>query len=367
MSLCPVCLKNNSINILKTVGDQLVCSISCAGLLKSNEKDSCDYCYRPVWRDNYYKINNKYYCSEICKNIIIKELNIPNDSKSILHFQENIFSNNNENILLKNSKQLREEVLKFYKDFHFDAIQDEEEKDNNYYSNRNNNSKRFEIENRNKNIDKSKNFKKITLTRGQKVKRVKNLNLDFNTTNGGCDSKTKYCKTNDFSDKKNKNSLTKAMTSVNIQKNISKTKTIDKGQKPKNNNINYTPMNDNKFFEISNFNQDEYSQYKEYDNLSKYANNRFKNYSFIQTTDNNNKSTKSDYNTINNNKSNSVNKKVSNYLNLSRSSKSPIIISNNKKECINCGAILGNAKILDRNNNAFCSDYCKDYFLKYYY
>ena len=34
--------------------------------------------------------------------------------------------------------------------------------------------------------------------------------------------------------------------------------------------------------------------------------------------------------------------------------------------CINCGNILGHVKILDRNNNAFCSDYCKEYYLSCY-
>ncbi len=219
MSFCAVCFKNNSIKNLKTIGDQIVCSISCAGLLKSNEKDTCDYCYRPVWIDNYYKINNKYYCSDFCKDAIIQELKIPNDSKSIHHFHENIFSDNNENILLKNSKQLREEVLKFYKDFHFDTIQDEDQENYNYNSNKNNNSRKNEkIVNKTKYIDKSKNFKKITLTRGQKVKRVKNLNLDFNTINSGRDKKLKYYKTNDNSERKNKNSLIKAKTSLNIQK-----------------------------------------------------------------------------------------------------------------------------------------------------
>ena len=129
MSICGVCFKSDINSNLKTIGDQYVCSLSCVAKLKSNSKDSCNYCRFPVWKDNYYKINNKYYCSENCKNKIIKNLKIPYDSKLIQHFQENIFSNNdndNNNVELKNSKQLREEVLKFYKDFHFDTIVEEE-------------------------------------------------------------------------------------------------------------------------------------------------------------------------------------------------------------------------------------------------
>ena len=99
MSACAVCSEKNIISNLKTIGDQFVCSLSCVRQLKSNSKDSCNYCNYPVWKDNYYIIKNKYYCSETCKNKIIKKLNIPNDSKLIQHFQENIFSNNdNDNV-----------------------------------------------------------------------------------------------------------------------------------------------------------------------------------------------------------------------------------------------------------------------------
>ena len=125
MTHCSVCFKDNIISKFRTIGDQIVCSLACIGLLNSNEKDSCDYCHRPVWRDSYYKVNNKFYCTEICKDKIISDLKIPYDSKSIQYFQENIFFNdNNKNSIsnLINSRQLREEVLKFYKDFQFDTI-----------------------------------------------------------------------------------------------------------------------------------------------------------------------------------------------------------------------------------------------------
>ena len=95
MAHCSACFKDNIISKLRTIGDQIVCSLACVGLLNSNEKDSCDYCHRPVWRDSYYIVNNKFYCTEICKDKIISELKIPYDSKSIQYFQENIFFNDN--------------------------------------------------------------------------------------------------------------------------------------------------------------------------------------------------------------------------------------------------------------------------------
>ena len=134
MSRCAVCFKDIIWSKIKTIGDQTVCSLSCVGLLHANMRDICGHCKRPVWKDKYYKINNKYYCSEICKNEIINELKIPKNSKLIQFFQENIFNNDN-NYSLKNSKKLREEVLRFYKDFHFDSISNDDEKD---YSRKNN-------------------------------------------------------------------------------------------------------------------------------------------------------------------------------------------------------------------------------------
>ena len=176
MTLCSVCQKANLFSKLKTVGEQVVCSLSCVGLLKSNSKDSCDCCKRPVWKDNYYKINNKYYCSEICKNKIIKKLNLQYDSKAIQHVQDIIFSDNNDNIVLKNSKQLREEVLKFYKDFQFDDINDEK------YTNingLNNNNSFFDC----------KSYKNIISNNDKKY--IKN-NVNINIMNSFNNSKYKY-------------------------------------------------------------------------------------------------------------------------------------------------------------------------------
>ena len=53
-SYCCACKKNYASNDLSTIGNQSVCCLSCVGLLKSNKKDSCKFCGRPVWKDNYY-------------------------------------------------------------------------------------------------------------------------------------------------------------------------------------------------------------------------------------------------------------------------------------------------------------------------
>ena len=121
MPHCQVCFKELYSSKLKTIGDQLVCSLSCVGLLNANDKDSCYYCKKPIWKDNYFKINDIICCSDICKDIALEELKIPKDSNLIKHFRESTFIKNNP-IFLKNTKQLREEVLKAYNDFKFDSF-----------------------------------------------------------------------------------------------------------------------------------------------------------------------------------------------------------------------------------------------------
>ena len=119
MKHCQVCFKEFYSSKLKTIGGQLVCSLSCISLLNSIDKDSCYYCKRPVWKDNYFEINGKFCCSDICKDIIIEELKIPKDSNLIKHYSESTFIKNSP-FLLNNTKKLREEVLKVYNDFKFD-------------------------------------------------------------------------------------------------------------------------------------------------------------------------------------------------------------------------------------------------------
>ena len=345
-------LTRKSLDFRKTIGDQIVCSLSCVGLLKSNSKDSCDCCKRPVWKDNYYKINNKYYCSEICKNKIIKKLNLLNDSKAIQHIQDIIFSDNNDSIVLKNSKQLREEVLKFYKDFQFDEINDD------IYNNKNGLSN-------NKSFLGSKEYKNLI---SRKDKKYKKYTINIDETNSFDNAKAKNYNsnkaiTNNISNNR-KYTLTKAYTPLNIQKEKNflkfKTKNINKEQYE---NINNT-SNNYRYLEMNYQNENERIENNMTNNIYLYRNNHDKNYSFVNNLES--KTTKNmynKYNTINFNNSNS-NKNVKNYAGLNKNSKSPILKITNKTECINCGVKMGNAKILDKNRNAFCSDYCKESYLK---
>ena len=350
MSICAVCFKKNIDSNLKTIGDQFACSLSCVGRLKPNSKDSCNYCQYPVWKDNYYKINNKYYCSENCKNKIIKQLNIPYDSKLIQHFQENIFSNDNDNIDLKNSKQLREEVLKFYKDFHFDTIIDEENDINNDTNENDKNKKYKKItkEKPKENVYKNKNFNTYNIYNNNRA--ISNNNRKHNLTKNYAigsiqekDDKNLSNKTKNINIDKNKNNNFKTTTNNQIKNKINKNEFIIKRSEKVLTNKYNLYMN-----EMSNNNNDN-------------NDNHTNSYSFVNTIDN--PRMMNSFNTSNNYYSNNVNKNGNRNNNLF--SKSPIIYTKNNK-CMNCGNILGHVKILDRNNNAFCSDYCKEYYLSCY-
>ena len=95
MPFCNVCNKENISEDLSTIGDQSVCCLSCVGLLKANKNDACSYCRRPVWKDNYYEVDNLYFCSEKCKNIIQKKLIKEKGNKYIKfrHFKEEKYFN----------------------------------------------------------------------------------------------------------------------------------------------------------------------------------------------------------------------------------------------------------------------------------
>ena len=90
MPFCSVCNKGHISEDLNTIGNQSVCCLSCVGLLKANKKDACAYCRRPVWKDNYYEVDNLYFCSEKCKNIVQEKLIKEKGSKFIKfrHFKE---------------------------------------------------------------------------------------------------------------------------------------------------------------------------------------------------------------------------------------------------------------------------------------
>ena len=118
--LCKVCSKEINTAIFETVGNQLVCSLSCVGLLQANNEDRCNTCQRPVWKDNYYKIDSLLYCSERCKKKAVKnhlkKFNTIHDL-IIRHVENEFFKNDSP---MKNLKELRKEVKEFYKDFDID-------------------------------------------------------------------------------------------------------------------------------------------------------------------------------------------------------------------------------------------------------
>ena len=70
--LCKVCSKEINTPIFETIGNQMVRCLSCVGLLQANNEDRCNSCQRPVWKDNYYKIDSLFYCSERCKKRPLK-------------------------------------------------------------------------------------------------------------------------------------------------------------------------------------------------------------------------------------------------------------------------------------------------------
>jgi endogenous inhibitor of DNA gyrase (YacG/DUF329 family) len=98
-----------------------VCCLACVGLLEPNNEDKCNQCQRPVWKDNYYIIHSKNYCSEKCKKIAVKNYlkknsNIKN--VNIKHIQNEYFRNDSPT---KNLQELRKEVKELYNDFEFDS------------------------------------------------------------------------------------------------------------------------------------------------------------------------------------------------------------------------------------------------------
>ena len=382
MAHCSACFKDNIISKLRTIGDQIVCSLACVGLLNSNEQDSCDYCHRPVWRDSYYKVNNKFYCSEICKDKIISELKIPYDSKSILYFQENIFFNdndidNNTDSDFNNSKHLREEVLKFYKDFQFDTII----QNDNIIIKKESDSSKKSTQNGNENLSGSNKgnhryFKRIRRcdTQGGKNTSSNNMTNVEEKINNSNSKNYVRTGTNTLEDR---NSLKKAYTFKSIQNkdNINRLNYRTKRTKVDRLNKNiYNTYIDSTYGEEKVMNTDKSFPNELFSNNTNI--NEIKSYSFINNFNNIN------YLNSNSNTRNLSSNSNSNFTNIKTnvsdsSTKGLLYIDKNKtnsvrKEnvanyCCFCGNELGRSSFLDRKGNHFCSDYCKEEFLKYGY
>ena len=365
MFRCAVCYRDTQISNLKTIGDQIVCSLSCVSLLKSNSRDACDCCKYPVWRDNYFKINNRFYCSEFCKDKIIKNLKISNNSKLIHHFKENIFSdtdynNNKNNLVLNNSKQLREEVMKFFKDFEFDTNIDEDEENNNYNKKSNNYFYSKNKYSKNNSLEKDNTNKQTILyTQGKNGSSYNHL-------------KNKYInqyEVTKISNNSNNRKYTPAKSTSSIDMQISEDKINNYyDNKIKRINKYKISLNKNKINNANNngnnvrvnltekFSNDESDNINILNNLNKFT--HAKNYSFITTSNKKFTNPSPNKNYITNNKTPKKNGFDYNNINNQKSNKG-------NKECTYCGNKIGAATFFDRNNNRFCSDICKEEYFRY--
>jgi len=362
----------------------MVCSLSCVGLLKANEKDSCNYCKRPVWKDNYYEINNDIYCSDLCKQLILEELKMPKDSDLINHFNENTFANINP-VTLKNSIQLREEVLKVYNDFEFDIIDESNDNLNQIENKLNeirkniNNKDQFNKENKKTNVNKYKQDNDLT-----------NININYLLKNDIISldiSKNIRKNMNNYKEKE----ISKENDLINVQNNDNKNISKDNnsyqimGHKVKKtytfNNIPnhfYYKTNENKYKnKISNAinvnkyeNYYTYKRYKDGEKKPKISinidNNYDNNYSHNYNTISQNLSINNELNNTNRNNSNEIRrykKYIKNEdLNSNKKNNNPMKLTKINKICKNCFGKLGNMKFLDRDGNIFCSDKCKKEF-----
>ena len=244
---------------------------------------------------------------------------------------------------------MREEVLKFYKDFKFDISYDE-----------NQNNKKYTID--------TNNFRRVKTIKEEK-RENNNLHIDIENSYENQNPK-EFNANRQTSNNNGISSFTKVLTPFNFHKqernkinNFSKN--INKEKKTFNKINNYNSINSR---DIGKKYKKEI-QFLSRKNLSKNISNynsinsdHNKNYSFINTR--NNQKEKVNYNSVSRNNNNSV-KKYSSFINLNNNKINQEKSKERKKECIYCGRKLGNAKILDRDNNAFCSDYCKDEFIKY--
>ena len=372
MPHCAVCFKETFLSKLTTIGDQTVCCISCVGLLNTNEKDKCDYCYRPVWKDSYYKIKNKYYCSEVCKNEKIKKLNIPKESKLIQYFHVDIFNNNNCKYNLKKSRQLRMEVLKFYKDFEFDTIinNDKDKYDNNKLSFINNEKTIcVEKDHYSDSVNINKYFLKLNR---DDINKRKNSILRITTKDDEIfnEIKKKPYFTRPISNDFSNNHLKKAFTYTNINNKEEEKKMIK--NRVKRINIQKIALHKNNYYSniqnkryVEGLNYSDYNlqnTFNKYNKLNQF--NQSQKFNTLNLEAKNSPSISS-YNFI---KSNGINKSTNfkniNFFNINKVRNIPIKIGNKKSYCLYCGNNLGHATFFDRRGNAFCSDICKENFLK---
>ena len=373
MPQCPVCYTEIFSSKLKTIGDQIVCSLSCVGLLQATDKDSCYYCQRPVWIDNYYIMKDKHFCSKYCKDMMIDQFNIIDNSENVKNINENCFSTAKP-VLLNNTKKLRKEVLELYNDFKFDLNIDSNKENindnkaihhNHNYTNTvkvhisdnglvntiNNVNCSFDRVDNNKNLNLLNDKSEIKTIKKMIIDRIKNNNKDNNQFyESSYQSKDLIIKKNNYLKDRNNNYIEKKAPLSNRNKNNQENSWYDKNTFHKEKDISFYPTH------IIN------SSFNTQDNLKKENKKNMNHctYNSFSKNDLNNKGKGITY------LSNDLSK------NIPITNKSNNIIRNkytsriaNKKSiiCKFCLRILGNATFLDRNGNRFCSDECKNKYL----
>ena len=263
---------------------------------------------------------------------------------------------------------MRDEVLKFFKDFQFDTILDEDE-DNKV-------SKKYN-ENRPSLIKDNKSFINNHLNDGLVI-----ASYDKSGKKYQYDDKSKsnhrrvytQINTSTSSDKRSKEDNNKLNNKINMKTNIRiNANPIHKSNIVKKYNMSLNTINDYNNKKHIEINLDEHfakdtptnHAYTQFNTINTSNNTSYmKNYSLINKC-NKRKANQNQKNIfIQFNYSNKTpNKKGINYINL-RKIETPN--EKIKKECMYCGEKIGSATFFDRNNNRFCSDSCKEEFFKCY-
>ena len=249
MPSCTVCDKDYISEDLTTIGNQSVCCLSCVGLLKANIHDACSYCGRPVWKDNYYEIDNSFFCSEKCKNITQERLIKEKGVKYIKfrHFKEEKYYNEspkdkpmnkrreNNNEIINDEENISNEFNKNY------FIENNEwnkksfiQKESNYEDDHNNSKENLKISYKidvsihEKNINESKARENNHKKQEEKEQKEQNEQKEQKEQKDTLiKSMKKYFKATNYSIYKNKHKGKKRARNNN-QNNLAKNKIIDK-------------------------------------------------------------------------------------------------------------------------------------------
>ena len=111
MPFCQVCSRELEGVEFRTISDRAVCSLSCVGLLIASNNDKCHECLRPVWKDNYYVIENDFFCSFKCKEKTRKKLIKERCHLTVKHCQDERYYNITPQ---KEINELRKEALEIF-------------------------------------------------------------------------------------------------------------------------------------------------------------------------------------------------------------------------------------------------------------